>query len=197
MASNVTVIGKTTRVRGRVTGSVDLEVQGFIEGDGAVRGGVTIDAEGMVGAGVRGRRLYVRGAVKGDLVGEESISLEQGARVVGDVRAPRIAIAPGALVRGYVQTGDEEAPRATRAQAAARPAPVPVAAPARPAAVAAVPSPKAAPAPPPPKVAAPMPAPPPRAAAPVAANSGARRPPPPVVPALRGAKGQIAKKKER
>jgi hypothetical protein len=33
------------------------------------------------------------------------------------------------------------------------------------------------------------------AAAPLPAS--ARRPPPPVVPALRGAKGQIAKKKER
>src|ERR1700749_3748169 len=112
MASNVSVIGRTTRVRGRVTGAVDLEVQGFVEGEIAVLGDVTIDTPAMVGAGVRGRRLFVRGAVKGDLVGEESISLEQGARVVGDVRAPRIAIAPGALVRGYVQTGDEEAPRA-------------------------------------------------------------------------------------
>ena len=30
MATNVTVIGKTTRVRGRVTGAVDLEVLGFV-----------------------------------------------------------------------------------------------------------------------------------------------------------------------
>ena len=36
MASNVTVIGKTTRIRGRVTGAGDLEVQGFVEGEIAV-----------------------------------------------------------------------------------------------------------------------------------------------------------------
>ena len=197
----MTIIGKTTRVRGRVTGAVDLEVQGFVEGEIAVGGDVTIDAHGIVGAGVRGRRLVVRGAVKGDLVGEESILLESGARVVGDVRAPRVAIAPGALVRGYVQTGDADAAGgrgASRAQPAARPV-VPRSPPARPAqrrqAVAVAP-PEAAAAPAS-KVARPSRA---RARGPrrrAAANAGPRRPPPPVVPALRSAKGQIAKKKER
>jgi len=196
MAANVTVIGKATRVRGRVTGAVDLEVQGFVEGEIAVGGDVTIDTHGIVGASIRGRRLVVRGAVKGDLVGDDSILLESGARVVGDVRAPRIAIAPGALVRGFVQTGDADAAgaRAARVQTAARPAP---AAPAvRPAPVAVAP--KAA-APSPAKVVVrPQPEPPARAAAASPqANPGPRRPPPPVVPALRSAKGQIAKKKER
>src|SRR5579864_6309847 len=125
-SANLSIIGRTTRVRGRVTGAVDLEVQGFVEGDIAVSGDVTVDTNGMVGAGVRGRRLVVRGAVKGDLVGEEAISLEDGARVVGDVRAPRVAIGPGALVRGFVETGEANgAPaRAGRAaQAAPRPQP--------------------------------------------------------------------------
>jgi len=198
MAANVTIIGRTTRVRGRVTGAVDLEVQGFVEGEIAVGGDVTVDTQGIVGASVRGRRLVVRGAIKGDLVGEESILLESGARVVGDVRAPRVAIAPGALVRGYVQTGDADAAgaRAARAQSAARPAPAPTAV--RPAHVAspAVAAPKAAPVAAPAKATRPQ-APPAARAAPPPANSGPRRPPPPVVPALRSAKGQIAKKKER
>jgi cytoskeletal protein CcmA (bactofilin family) len=186
MAANPSVIGRTTRVRGRITGEVDLEVQGFVDGEIAVGGDVTIDAHGMAGGDVRGRRLVVRGAVKGDLHGEEAIALEEGARVVGDVRAPRVAIAPGALVRGFVETGEGSgAPaKASRAQPAARPA----AAPPR----VAPPAAKAAPAPE-------------KAAEKVthasggnnAAPAGPRRPPPPVVPALKKAKGQIAKKKER
>jgi cytoskeletal protein CcmA (bactofilin family) len=189
MAPNVTIIGRATRVRGRVTGAADLEVQGFVEGEIAVSGDVTIDTTGMVGAGVRGRRLVVRGAVKGDLVGEEAVLLEDGARVVGDVRAPRVAIAPGALVRGYVQTGQSSEQRAPapRAQAAAS-APKPAAQ--APAAVA--------------RPAARPPAPVVRAAAAsgmagsgkVTVTGGPRRPPPPIVPALKKAKGQMAKKKE-
>jgi cytoskeletal protein CcmA (bactofilin family) len=188
-ASNLSVIGRTARVRGRVTGAVDLEVQGYVEGEISVGGDVTVDTGGMVGASVHGRRLVVRGAVKGDLTADEAILLEDGARVVGDVRAPRVAIAPGALVRGFVDTGaDGEAARPARAQApAARPAPatlkaVAAAAPApvaKPVAKPAVASHLAGAAPSPSKEATP------------------RRPPPPVVPALKKAKGQIAKKKER
>jgi cytoskeletal protein CcmA (bactofilin family) len=170
MAANVSIIGRTTRIRGRVTGDVDLEVQGFVDGEITVGGDVTIETQGMVGAGVRGRRVVVRGAVKGDLVGEEAVVLEEGARVVGDVRAPRVAIAPGALMRGFVETGEGGgAPaRTSRAQ---QPAARPIAVPVRVAAV------------PPPVQAQVAPAP--------------RRPPPPVIPALKKAKGQIAKKKER
>jgi len=193
--SSVTVIGRTTRIHGRVTGAVDLEVQGYVEGEIAVGGDVTVDTQGLVGASVRGRNLLVRGAVRGDLVGDESVLLEAGARVVGDVRAPRVAIAPGALLRGYVQTGDVEAttPRASRTQAAARPVVVqPVVRAAQPIQrAAAVPVATPARAQPVPVAVAPKPAP----KAQVVAAS--RRPPPPVVPALRSAKGQIAKKKER
>jgi cytoskeletal protein CcmA (bactofilin family) len=78
MAANVTVIGRTTRVRGHLTGAADVEVRGFVEGEIAVSGDVTVDAQGMVGAGVRVRRVVVRGAIKGDC-GRGSRALE-GAR---------------------------------------------------------------------------------------------------------------------
>jgi cytoskeletal protein CcmA (bactofilin family) len=236
MAENVTVIGRSARVRGRVTGSEDLEVRGFVDGEITVTGDVTVDAEGLVGAGIHGRRLIVRGAVKGDLVGEESIVLEDGAKVVGDVRAPRVAIAPGALVRGYVETGIQgtessartaRAPHAAAAPRAAAPGLRTIAGAAAPPTTR-VPAAKAA-APvthEPAAVAAAAAAPPnnvgrahraqddvpggrspSRAADDVpggrspsgraADEAGPRRPPPPVVPALKKAKGQIVKKKER
>jgi cytoskeletal protein CcmA (bactofilin family) len=196
-AANVSVIGRASRVRGNLTGEGDLEVQGFVAGDISVHGDVTVDAQGLVDANVHGRRLVVRGAVRGNLTGDESIVLEDGARVVGDLRAPRVAIGQGALVRGYVQTGDAVAPAAvTRARAqqatesnSATRAQPPRAAAARPAA----PPPRAAP------VAAPRPAPKPEPASEATSpnNGGPRRPPPPVVPALKKMKGQILKKKER
>jgi cytoskeletal protein CcmA (bactofilin family) len=205
MASSVSIIGRTTRIRGRITGAVDLEVQGLVDGEISVEGDVTVEAQGMVGSTIRGRRLVVRGAVRGDLLGEESVLLEDGARVVGDVKAPRVAIATGALVRGFVDTGDAgaSAPRAARPQAAARPQ---VSAPrvAPPIARAQQPGPAPAAAPPPPpkpveKPAAKLSEPLVHASSSsnIAPSEGPRRPPPPVVPALKKVKGQIAKKKER
>jgi cytoskeletal protein CcmA (bactofilin family) len=189
MATNVTVIGRTTRVRGRVSGDGDLHIEGLVIGEIVTSGNVTIDTHGIAGASVRGKRLVVRGAVQGDLLGEEAVVLEDGARVVGDVRAPRIAIAQGALMRGEVQTADDGA----AAQPSARThAAVKVAVSAPPVRVA--PQPAKAPA-----AAAVKPAPTPKPAptATAAHAAPARRPPPPVVPVLKRTKGQILKKKER
>ncbi len=181
MAEQVTVIGRTARLRGRVTGDGDLAVEGFVSGEITVSGNVTVDAAGMVGATIRGRRVVVRGAVQGDLIGAEAVVLEDGARVLGDVRAPRVAIAEGALMRGHVQTGKEEgtAIPVARARPASKAEPAPLRA--EPV--------QAKPAMPPKQVSSP--------AARLVPNAAARRPPPPVVPVMKKVKGQIIKKKER
>jgi cytoskeletal protein CcmA (bactofilin family) len=114
-----TLIGSSTFVRGRINGTGDLEIAGRVEGEVECSGDVLVDTGGLVGASISARRIVVRGAVKGDLVGEEAVILEAGARVVGDLRAPRIAIAPGGLVRGHVQTGAAGAARPRSASATA------------------------------------------------------------------------------
>jgi cytoskeletal protein CcmA (bactofilin family) len=190
MAGSVTVIGRTARVRGRLSGDGDIQVEGQVIGEIVTTGNVTIDAHGIVGANVRGKRLVVRGAVQGDLLGDEAVVLENGARVVGDVRAPRVAIAHGALMRGEVQTGDDApAPPLVRAQSSTRAVVAP--------ASRATPGPAIkANAPPAVKVAPAVSA---RSAPSTSGGGGAspRRPPPPVVPVLKKTKGQILKKKER
>jgi cytoskeletal protein CcmA (bactofilin family) len=182
MAEQVTVIGRAARLHGRVFGDGDFAVEGFVSGEITVSGNVTVDAAGMVGATIRGRRLVVRGAVQGDLIGAEAVVLEDGARVLGDVRAPRVAIAEGALMRGHVQTGKEDgaAIPAARMRPASKAEPAPLRA--EPV--------QAKPAMPPKQVSSP-------AAARPLPNAAARRPPPPVVPVMKKVKGQIIKKKER
>ncbi len=114
-----TVIGRSSFVNGRVSGAGDLEIAGRVEGDVTVTGEVVVDPTGLVDANISATRIVVRGAVKGDLVADETLHIEAGAKVVGDLRAPRIAIAPGGLVRGHVQTGSGGAAR-PRAAASAR-----------------------------------------------------------------------------
>jgi cytoskeletal protein CcmA (bactofilin family) len=176
---DVTVIGRGTNIVGRVSGALDLAIHGRIEGEVAVDGEVTIESEGLALASLTGRRVIVRGAVKGDVHAEEAILLEEGARVQGDLRAPRVAVLRGALVRGYVQTsgaGSNES--RSRDAKATRPAqrngP-----------------PMRAPAPPPRKAAASTPS----LLAGTPPKQAAKGPPPPVVPVLRkGAKGALKKR---
>jgi cytoskeletal protein CcmA (bactofilin family) len=192
--ADVTVIGRGTKIRGRVSGAVDLEIQGHVEGEVAIDGDLVIDRDGTVGASVSARRLTVRGAVKGDLNASDAVLLEEGARVLGDIRAPRIAIAQGALVKGYVQTGDDASAK-PRARTEVRALPRPAAAPAARVVPAAKPIAKSAPARNPAPAAAPPPPPSAPRIAPPPAAAAKQGPPAPVVPALKkGAKGALKKK---
>jgi cytoskeletal protein CcmA (bactofilin family) len=194
----VTIIGRGARVRGRITGTATLEILGLVDGEILVDGDLTVGDSGMVASDLSGRRVVVRGAVKGNVTGEESVHLEDGAKVVGDVKAPRIAIAAGALVRGHVQTagsGGAARPRAaTKPAGVSAPRPVAAASPVKRAPVAAA-KPAAVPAA---RGSAP------RGATlagmnhttPAAAPPPKKGPPPPIVPALKkGAKGALAKKR--
>lgn len=193
-----TVIGRSTFVRGRVTGNGDLEIAGRVEGEIAATGDVLVDTSGLVGADITGRRIVVRGAVRGNLTADEAVVLESGARVVGDLRAPRVAIAPGGLVRGYVQTAAGGAARpAVRTTSASAPRTAPVARTVAPVPASRVqPAPaKAAPAPTPATVASKPANGATKLGLPRAAGAGKQGPPPPVVPVLK--KGTKAVQKKR
>ncbi|WP_437590622.1 bactofilin family protein [Sorangium sp. So ce1000] len=152
-------IGPTTAIRGNVQGDGDLEILGRVEGSVVMTGDVTIGEGALIQSDVRGRRVVVRGAVAGNISGDEAVILEPGARVVGDLGAPQIGIHAGALVRGNVTTGAPLAavPAPAPARAAAAAAPAPRVAPARPARAPAEPRAPAPPARPAPR-AAPAPA---------------------------------------
>lgn len=191
------VIGRGSVVRGNVRGEGNLEILGRVEGDVNVTGDVTLGEEALVRGNITGVQVTVAGAVQGDLRGNEAVLIERGGRVIGDLTAPRIGIAPGALVKGSVRTDGEPplaAPqrrtgighslRASPSVSAPRLVVPPKAEPAR-VAPPPAPAPSVAPSPASQKVEESEP--------PRAARSDA--PPPPVVPAL--SKHAKAKKKKR
>jgi cytoskeletal protein CcmA (bactofilin family) len=133
--SSVSTIGVGTTVRGSIRGEGDLEIHGRVEGAVVVTGEVIISETALLKSDVRARRITVRGAVAGDVSADESIVLEPGARVLGDLGAPQIGIRPGGLVRGNVSTGGplpevKAAPPPAAAAGRGRVAPAPAARPA-------------------------------------------------------------------
>lgn len=108
-AEVATIVAAGTHVVGRLTGQEDIRVQGTVEG--FVRLGTTlyVDPEGVVLAEVYAVDVVVGGTVVGNITADHAIVLTTTARVIGDLCAPRISIAPGAAFRGSVAT---EAPAA-------------------------------------------------------------------------------------
>jgi cytoskeletal protein CcmA (bactofilin family) len=163
-----TTIGPDIQVSGRVEGEEDLRIEGRIDGAISLTETVFVEASGVVVAQVEARDVVVSGIVIGDVTATNSVTLNSGAKLVGNIAAPRLIIADGAAFRGEVTMGDapplERRSRATAtrarsetvveaaaprrsAPAAARKAPPPRRAPAR---SATPPRPAARPASPPP-----------------------------------------------
>lgn len=114
----VTHIGPGTRVVGRLSGQEDLRVHGTVEG--FVRLGATlfVEPEGVILAEVHAHDVVVSGTVVGNLHADNAIVLTASARVVGDLRSPRISVEPGAAFRGAISMDPPDAD-ALEAEAAA------------------------------------------------------------------------------
>lgn len=90
------VIGRSTRVRGRISGDGDLLVEGTVEGDIALQGDLTVGEGARTVSNVDAAAVTIRGELEGDIRASGVVHIESGARVRGDVRGESIAIDDGA-----------------------------------------------------------------------------------------------------
>jgi cytoskeletal protein CcmA (bactofilin family) len=100
--AGTTVIGATLRFKGELSGEEDFVFQGRIEGSIHHTQNLTIGTDGVVKGDSRARSIVVEGTVEGDLYALESISIRPTAKVLGNLLAPRVAIADGANFNGKV-----------------------------------------------------------------------------------------------
>ncbi|MEX2465288.1 MAG: polymer-forming cytoskeletal protein [Gemmatimonadota bacterium] len=112
------MIGASISIKGDVTGSEDLLIQGKVDGSVTLdHHAVGVGPEGRVNAHIIGRVITIEGRVEGDLTAEEQIILRGSAQVHGDIKAPRVVLEDGATFRGLVDMG--AAPSKTSAGASA------------------------------------------------------------------------------
>ncbi len=114
-----TVIGPGIRISGRVSGAEDLHVEGRIDGAVNLSETLYIAPAGIVAAEVEAHAVVVAGVLVGNVTARDCVTLHAGAKLVGDIHAPRIVIADGAAFRGNIRMGGEvPPPRAEQRQAA-------------------------------------------------------------------------------
>ena len=114
-------IGKSVVIKGELSGSEDLTIEGQVEGKIELRQNVlTIGPNAKIKATVIAKTIVVEGSVQGNVTATERIDIRDKGSVEGDLSSPRVAIADGAHFRGSIDM--QQAPKAGDKPAEVRPA---------------------------------------------------------------------------
>jgi cytoskeletal protein CcmA (bactofilin family) len=90
-------------VKGELSGSEDLYLDGEVEGSIELRGNsLTVGPNGRVRANVHARDVVVHGKVDGNIRGTERVELKKSAVLNGDIATQRIVIEDGAYFKGAI-----------------------------------------------------------------------------------------------
>jgi cytoskeletal protein CcmA (bactofilin family) len=120
-------IGKSLVIKGEVTGSESLYIDGRVEGSINLSGNrVTVGRNGVVSANINAREIVVLGKVRGNLTASDRVDIRSDGSLTGDVVAARISIEDGAFFKGGIDirkagqkpNGEDKAPVTAEAAAA-------------------------------------------------------------------------------
>jgi cytoskeletal protein CcmA (bactofilin family) len=96
-------IGRSVMVKGELSGSEDLFIDGQVEGTIELRGNsLTIGPHGQVKANVNAKDVTVQGKLEGNIQATLRAELKKSAVAIGDIVTQRVAIEEGAYFKGKV-----------------------------------------------------------------------------------------------
>ena len=128
----VTTIGEAIVFKGELSGDVDLVINGQVEGTiNLNQNALTVGEHGKVKAEIVAKTVVIVGAVWGSIIATENVDIRDTSLVEGDIFTSRLAIAPGAYVRGRIDMPQSQNGRAAVASTANRPVVVPYKPPAK------------------------------------------------------------------
>ncbi len=97
-------IGRTLVIKGEVSGSESLYIDGRVEGKITLpENRVTIGRNGSVQANITAREVVVMGKVTGNIECGDRVDIRSEGSVTGDVATQRISVEDGAVLKGGIQ----------------------------------------------------------------------------------------------
>lgn len=102
-------IGRTLVIKGEITGSEALYIDGRIEGKITMpESRVTIGRNGKVDASIQAKEVVVMGKVNGNIECSDRVDVRAEGSVNGDISTIRISVEDGAALKGGIQVHNEQ-----------------------------------------------------------------------------------------
>lgn len=103
-------IGKSISIKGDVVGDEDTVLEGRVEGRVSLKNHhLTIGPNGDVQGEVSAKQVTVVGKIAGNVIASERIEVRETGRIQGDLIAPRLNVAEGAIINGAITMKDSGA----------------------------------------------------------------------------------------
>ena len=106
-------LGPGCTFEGEIGGRGSIECHGAITGLIVLDGDVVIGERGIAKANLTGGRVVVEGRLEGDATGGDKVEVGPNGIVTGDIRAPSVAFAEGAVFEGNVEMRSGRADEST------------------------------------------------------------------------------------
>jgi len=103
LSADLAQIGKSVVIKGELSGSEDLYVDGQVEGSISLKGNsFTVGPNGQIKASVEAKVVIVQGKLEGNVQASDRVELRKSAVLHGDISTQRISIEEGAYLKGKI-----------------------------------------------------------------------------------------------
>lgn len=103
LGSAVTVIARSSRLKGKITGQDQLVILGKVEGDIHCEGMVWITDKGKVYGSIKALNVIIEGEVNGNIDSTELVEIRSNGSLIGNIKAAKFRLTPGCFFDGEVK----------------------------------------------------------------------------------------------
>lgn len=97
-------LGSSLQIKGQITGTEDLQIDGKVDGPISLRGHeLTVGSTAQLTSEIHARQVIVFGKVVGNLHARDRVDVKSDGSVIGDISTARISIEDGAQFKGRIE----------------------------------------------------------------------------------------------
>ncbi len=104
----LSILAAGTRLTGELETDGVLRIEGKVQGNLRALGQVLVGTRGVVEGDIVTREAIIGGQVRGQILADVSVTVQAAGTIDGDITTPRIVVAEGGKVNGYIRTANPE-----------------------------------------------------------------------------------------